>query len=67
MASVVGHAGDVCKPTVLEKLDFRTKKEVLAGESRRYSRMLSSQRFGRVRPAYSGWRLSMCTIKHEYN
>ena len=51
-ASLVGYAGDVGKPTVLEKLASRTKKVALEGKSRRYSRMLSSLRFGRVRPAF---------------
>ena len=35
------------KPIVIEKLDFRQKKAVLEGESRRYSRMLSSFSYGK--------------------
>ena len=49
VASVVGYAREVGKPIVMEKLDFRQKKAVLEGESRRYSRMLSSFSYGKVR------------------
>ena len=48
VASVVAHARDAGKPVVIEKLDFRRKKAVLEGESRRYSRMLSSFSYGRT-------------------
>ena len=37
------------KPIVIEKLDFRGKKAVLEGESRRYSRMLSSFSYGKIK------------------
>ena len=36
VASVVEYAREVGKPTVIERLDFRQKKAVLEGESRRY-------------------------------
>ena len=49
VASVVGYARDVGKPIVLEKLDFRTNKAALEGESRKYSRMLSSFSYGKIR------------------
>ena len=49
VASVVEYAREVCKPIVIEKLDFRQKKAVLEGESRRYSRMLSSFSYGKVK------------------
>ncbi len=42
VASVVGYAREVGKPIVIEKLNFGQKKAALEGESRRYSRMLSS-------------------------
>ena len=42
VASVVQYAREVGKPIVIEKLDFRQKKAALEGESRKYSRMLSS-------------------------
>ena len=49
LASVVAYAREAGKPIVLEKLDFQTKKAFLEGESRRYSRMLSSFSYGKVR------------------
>ena len=49
VASVVAYAKDVGKPIVIERLDFRQKKAVLEGESRRYSRMLSSFSYGKVK------------------
>ena len=48
VASVVTYARDVRKPIATEKLDFRQKNAVLEGESRRYSRMLSSFSYGTV-------------------
>ena len=49
MAGVVEYARDAGKPIVIEELDFRQKKAVLEGESRRYSRMLSSFSYGKVK------------------
>ena len=49
VASVVAYARDVGKPIVIEKLDFRQKKAALEGESRRYSRMLSSFSYGKIK------------------
>ena len=49
VASVVAYAPEVRKPIVIEKLDFRQKKAVLEGESPRYSRMLSSFSYGKVK------------------
>ena len=49
VASVVAYAREAGKPIVLEKLDFRQKKAILEGESRKYSRMLSSFSYGMVR------------------
>ena len=49
VASVVQYAREVGKPIVIERLDFRQKKAVLEGESRRYSRMLSSFSYGKVK------------------
>ena len=37
------------KPLVIERLDFRQKKAVLEGESRKYSRMLTSFAYGKVK------------------
>ena len=49
VASVVNYAREVSKPVVIEKLDFRQKKAILEGQSRKYSRMLSSFSYGRVK------------------
>ena len=49
VASVVEYGREVGKPIVIEKLDFRRKKAVLEGESRKYSRMLSSFSYGKVK------------------
>ena len=49
VASVVEYAWEVGKPIVIERLDFRQKKALLEGESRRYSRMLSSFSYGKIK------------------
>ena len=49
VASVVEYARGVGKPLVIEKLDFRQKKAVLEGESRKYSRMLTSFAYGKIK------------------
>ena len=49
VASVVECAREVGKPIVIERLDFRQKKAILEGQSRRYSRMLSSFSYGKVK------------------
>ena len=49
VASVVRYAREVSKPIVIEKLDFRRKKAALEGQSRKYSRMLSSFSYGKVK------------------
>ena len=49
VASVVKCARDAGKPIVVERLDFRQKKAALEGESRRYSRMVSSFSYGKVK------------------
>ena len=52
VATVVAHARDVGKPIVIEKLDFRQKKDALEGESRKYSRMLSSFSYGKIKTCF---------------
>ena len=52
VASVVDYAREVGKPIVIEKLDFRQKKAVLEGETRRYSRMLSSFSYGKIKACF---------------
>ena len=49
VASVAAYAREVGKPIVIERLDFRQKRAVLEGESRRYSRMLSSFSYGKIK------------------
>ena len=49
VAGVVEYAREVGKPIVIEKLDFRQKKAALEGDSRKYSRMLSSFSYGKVK------------------
>ena len=49
VATVVQYAKEAGKPIVIENLDFRHKKAVLEGESRKYSRMLSSFGYGKVK------------------
>ena len=49
VASVVEYARGAGKPLVIERLDFRQKKAVLEGESRKYSRMLSYFAYGKVK------------------
>ena len=49
VANVVAYACEVGKPIVIERLDFRQKKAALEGETRRYSRMLSSFSYGKVK------------------
>ena len=46
---VVKYAREAGKPIVIERLDFRQKKAALEGHSCRYSRMLSSFSYGKVK------------------
>ena len=45
---IVEYARRVGKPMVIERLDFRQKKAALEGESRKYSRMLSSLNYAKM-------------------
>ena len=56
VARVVAHAREAGKPIVIERLDFRHKKTALEAESRRYSRMLSSFSYGKIKAYF----LSRC-------
>ena len=49
VAGVIEHSREVGKPIVIERLDFRQKKAVLEGENRRYSWMLSSFSYGKIK------------------
>ena len=52
VASVVAYACEVGKAIVIERLDFRQKKAVLEGESRKYSRMLSIFSYGKIKACF---------------
>ena len=52
VASVVEYAREAGKPIVIEKLDFRQKKVALDGHSRKYSRMLSSFSYGKIKACF---------------
>ena len=52
VAQVVEYAREAGKPIVIEKLDFRKKKAALEGESRKYSRMLSSFSYGKIKACF---------------
>ena len=52
VASVVDYARETGKPIVIEKMDFRQKKIALEGESRKYSRMLSSFSYGKIKACF---------------
>ena len=67
VANVVGYARDVGKPIVLEKLDFRQKKALLEGESPRYSRMLSSFSYGRVKSCFLSRGIRQGVEIHQVN
>ena len=49
VAQVVEYARHTGKPIVIERLDFRQKKAMFEAESHRYSRMLSSFSYGKVK------------------
>ena len=52
VAGIVAYARGAGKPIVIEKLDFRQKRSGLEGESRKYSRMLSSFSYGKVKACF---------------
>ena len=71
VASVVQYAKEAGKPIVIERLDFRQKKAALEGESRRYSRMLSSFSYGKVKACFlsRGWRegVEICQVNPAFS
>ena len=52
VASVVDYARNIGKSVVIERLDFRQKKAALEGVSRKYSRMLSSFSYGKIKASF---------------
>ncbi len=71
VAGVVEYAKEARKPIVIERLDFRQKKAVLEGESRRYSRMLSSFSYGKVKAYFlsRGYRdgVEVCQVNPAFS
>ena len=71
VATVVQYAKEAGKPIVIEKLDFQQKKAALEGESRRYSRMLSSFSYGKVKAYFlsRGYRLGVevCQVNPAFS
>ena len=67
VASVVAYAREAGKPIVLEKLDFRQKKAVLEGECPRYSRMLSSFSYAKVRSCFLSRGIRQGVEVHQVN
>ena len=52
VAGVVAYAREAGKPVVIERLDFRQKKASLEGEPHRYSRMLSSFSYSKIKACF---------------
>ena len=71
VAIVVEYAREVGKPIVIERLDFRQKKALLEGESRRYSRMLSSFSYGKIKAYFlsRGYRkgVEICQVNPAFS
>ncbi len=67
VASVVAYAREAGKPIVLEKLDFRQKRAILEGESPRYSRMLSSFSYGKIKSCFLSRGIRQGVEIHQVN
>ena len=67
VAGVVEYARDAGKPIVIEKLDFRQKKSSLEGENRKYSRMLSSFSYGKVKAYFISRGYRQGVVIHQVN
>ena len=63
----VAYARHVGKPIVLEKLDFRQKRAILEGESPRYSRMLSSFSYGKIKACFLSRGIRQGVEVHQVN
>ena len=64
---MVLYAREAGKPIVIEKLDFRQKRAILEGESRMYSRMLSSFSYGRVKACFLSRSIRQGVEIHQVN
>ena len=67
VASVVAYTREVGKPVVLEKLGLRQKKVVLEGETPRYSRMLFSFSYAKVRACFLSRGIRQGVEVHQVN
>ena len=67
VASVVDYAREAGKPIVMERMDFRQQKIALEGESRKYSRMLSSFGYGKVKVYFISRRHREGVEVHQVN
>ena len=67
VAWMVEYARDAGKPIVIEKLDFRQKKAVLEGDNQRYSRMLSSFSYGKVKAYFISRGYRQGVVIHQVN
>ena len=52
VAQAVSYAREKGKPIVIERLDFRQKRDALRGESPKYARMLSSFACGKIKACF---------------
>ena len=67
VAGIVAYAREAGKPIVLEKLDFRQKRAILEGESPRYSRMLSSFSYGKIKSCFLSRGIRQGVEVHQVN
>ncbi len=67
VARVVAYAREVGKPIVMERLAFRQKKAVLEGKNRRYSRMLSSFSYGKIKAYFLSRGYRQGVAVHQVN
>ena len=67
VAIVLAYAREIGKPIVIEKLDFRQKKAALEGQSRKYSRMLSSFSYGKIKACFISRGYRQGVAVHQVN
>ena len=67
VAGVVAYAREAGKPIVLEQLDFRQKRAILEGESRKYSRMLSSFSYAKIKACFLSRGIRQGVEVHQVN
>ena len=67
VACVVAYARKAGQPIFIERLDFRQKKVLLEGDSRRYSRMLSSFSYSKIRACFLSRGIRQGVEVHQVN